>query len=87
MAYIPKEEWTVVGIVFDREAYSNDVARITTYIDGVKDGDSTLITMRGSTVGRANLTIGNLRVSFGVSNDEVLNENGGGCGLRLIKSL
>merc|ERR1712096_525343 len=47
------------GIVVDRDTYPGNIVKVTTYINGVKDGDPTLINFKGARLqGVANLTIG-----------------------------
>jgi len=58
-AYVSGEEWTVVGIVVDRDTYPGNIVKVTTYINGVRDGDPTLINFKGARLeGVANLTVG-----------------------------
>lgn len=57
--FIPEDEWTVIGLVFDRETYPGDIVKVTSYVDGVKDGPSTVLNFKGAKLKSvANLTVG-----------------------------
>ena len=64
----------MVGIVVDRDTYPGNIVKVTTYMNGVRDGDPTLINFKGARLqGMANLTVGFGRVGLIIMNEIILN--------------